>query len=413
MKKFTYARLSLMMLLQYFVWGSWYVTMGTYLGTTLNFDGIQIGSLYGAGAIAAMVSPFFIGLIADNLFATQKVLGVLHIIGGVLMYFTTTVSEFWIFYVFLLSYTLAYFPTLALTNGVSFRQMKDPEREFPWVRVWGTIGWIVAGFFILGISRLPGLENIESTNIPLRTAAISSLVMGVYSFTLPNTPPNKKPENPTFAQIIGLDALHLLKERSFLVMFIASVLICIPLMFYYSFTNLYFNEVGLHDAAFKMTFGQMSEILFLLVMPFFFVRLGVKWMVIVGMVAWVIRYALFAFGNPDELVWMFYGGIVLHGICYDFFFVTGQIYADNKSPSHLRSSVQGMMTFATYGLGFFIGSVVSGAIVSAYTQADGSHDWVTIWMNPALFAFIVLIFFGVMFNDRSADKRREPAGDDA
>ena len=232
-----------MMLLQYFVWGSWYVTMGTYLGTTLQFDGIQIGSIYGAGAIAAIVSPFFVGLIADNLFATQKVLGVLHLIGAALMYFTTTVSEFWIFYAFLLAYTLAYFPTLALTSGACFRQMEDPEQQFPWVRVWGTVGWIVAGFFILGMSRLlPGLENIEETSVPLRTAAISSLVMGIYSFTLPNTPPNEKPENPTFAQIIGLDALYLLKDRSFLVMFIASVLICIPLMFYYSFTNLFFNH---------------------------------------------------------------------------------------------------------------------------------------------------------------------------
>jgi len=403
MSKLTYARLSLMMFLQFFVWGSWYVTLGTFLGTSLGFDGVEIGSVYGAGAIAAMVSPFFIGLVADNLFATQKVLGVLHIIGAVLMYFTATVSEFWIFYAFLLAYTLAYFPTLALTSGISFRQMDNPEKEFPWVRVWGTIGWIASGFFIFGMSKISGLEGIESTNVPLKIAAVASLLMGIYSFTLPNTPPNEKPKNPTFAQIIGLDALFLLKDRSFLVIFLSSVLICIPLMFYYTFTNLFFNEVGLSDAAFKMTFGQMSEILFLLVMPFFFVRLGVKKMVLVGMGAWVVRYALFAWGDPNELVWMFYLGIILHGICYDFFFVTGQIYADNKSPIHLRSSVQGMMTFATYGLGFFIGSLVSGAIVKAYTLQDGSHDWLSIWWIPAGFAAVVFIFFALMFSDKTAD----------
>lgn len=404
-----------MMFLQFFVWGAWYVTMGTYLGTTLGFDGIEIGSVYGAGAIAAMISPFFIGLIADHLFATQKVLAAMHFIGAVFMYLAATATEFWWFYIFLLAYTLAYFPTLALTNGIGFRQMTNPKEEFPQIRVWGTIGWIAAGLVIWIIqsdiaivftSEFPYLfssdkvRDIESTNLPLKIAAMASIAMGVYSLTLPNTPPEKS-EKPDYREILGLDALTLLKDRSFLVMFLASVLICIPLMFYYSFTNLYFNEVGFENAAGKMTLGQMSEIIFLVVMPFFFIRLGVKKMVGVGMIAWVIRYILFAMGDPGSAVWMFYTGIILHGICYDFFFVTGQIYADNKAPRQLRSSVQGMMTFATYGLGFFIGSLASGAIVSAYTAADGSHDWVAIWWIPAMFALGVLVLFALTFKDNT------------
>lgn len=413
-------RLSIMMFIQFFVWGAWYVTMGTYLGATLQFDGVQIGSAYGAGAIAAMISPFFIGLIADRLFATEKVLGVMHLIGAVLMYFASTATEFWLFYLFLLAYTLSYFPTLALANAIGFHQMDNPEKEFPKVRVWGTIGWIAAGLLIWIIqsnisltfsSEFPYLfssekvRDIESTNIPFQIAAFSSILLGLYSFTLPHTPPKHKAEKIGIREILGLDALILLKDRSFFILFISSILICIPLMFYYSFTNLFFNEVGFENAAGKMTMGQMSEIIFLLVMPFFFVRLGVKKMVAVGMAAWVIRYMLFALGNPGPMVWMFYAGIILHGICYDFFFVTGQIYADNKSPKHLRSSVQGMMAFATYGLGFFIGSLISGAIVKAYTSADGSaHDWGMIWWIPAIFALVVLIFFLLVFKDNSADK---------
>ncbi len=412
-------RLSLMMFIQFFVWGAWYVTMGTYLGATLKFDGIQIGSAYGAGAIAAMISPFFIGLIADRLFATEKVLGVMHLIGAALMYFTSTATDFWLFYLFLLAYTLAYFPTLALTNAIGFHQMDNPEKEFPKVRVWGTIGWIAAGLMIWIIqsnisisfsSEFPyffeseKIRDIESTNIPFKIAAVASLILGLYSFTLPHTPPKAKTDKIGLREILGLDALVLLKDRSFLVLFIASILICIPLMFYYSFTNLFLNEVGFENAAGKMTLGQMSEIIFLLVMPFFFVRLGVKKMIAVGMIAWVLRYALFALGDSGPMVWMFYAGIILHGICYDFFFVTGQIYADNKSPLHLRSSVQGMMAFATYGLGFFIGSLISGAIVTAYTNADGTHDWGMIWWIPAVFALVVAIFFILTFKEKADQK---------
>lgn len=391
----TYIRLSLMMFLEYLVWGAWYVTMGTYLGTTLQFDGLQISSAYGTGAIAAMVSPFFVGLIADRFFATERVLGVMHLVGAVLMYFVASADNFGTFYPLLLGYTLCYMPTIALTNSVAFHQMDDAGKQFPTVRVWGTIGWIVIGLII-------GYMGIEAQALPLEIAAGLSVILGLYSFTLPHTPPKGKGEKISFADIVGLDALSLLANRSFLIFFLASVLICIPLMFYYSFTNLFLNELGVENAAGKMTMGQMSEILFLLVMPLLFRRLGVKKMMLIGMGAWALRYVLFAFGDPQGMIWMLYAGIILHGICYDFFFVTGQIYADERAPDNLRSSVQGMMTFATYGVGMFIGSLVSGPIVDMYATAEGSaipHSWKEIWIIPAVFAVLVMFVFWLMFKE--------------
>jgi nucleoside transporter len=391
-----YGRLSFMMFLNYFIWGAWYVTMSTYLLQTLEFSGTEVGIAYGAGAIAAMISPFFVGLVADRFFATERVLAVLHIIGAGLLYAVSVVDDFGAFYPFLLLYCICYFPTIALTNSVSFHAMGDDNAEFPWVRAWGTAGWIVVNLII-------GFMAIEDSALTFQIAAGVSLFMGLYSFSLPHTPPKKKGQKVTAREAIGLDALGVLKDQSFLILFIASVLICIPLSFYYSFTNGFLNEVGFENAAGKMTLGQFSEFGFLLIMPFFFRRLGVKKMILLGMAAWALRYVLFAFGNVDSLVWMFYTGIVLHGICYDFFFVTGQIYADNKAPAHLRSSVQGLMTFATYGLGMFIGTYASGLVVDAYATEGGGHDWVSIWLMPAVFAVGVMLLFFFFFKDRSVD----------
>lgn len=421
-----YSRLSLMMFLEYFIWGSWYVTMGTFLGTTLEFNGTQIGAAYGAGAIAAIISPFFVGLIADRFFATERVLAVMHLLGAGLMYMASQATSFGAFYPMLLGYTLAYFPTIALTNAICFHQMQDPESQFPRIRVWGTIGWIVAGLVILFIQsavklgfsadfpfiiQATQIRDIESTSIPLQIAAGVSILMAIYSLSLPHTPPKDKGKKMSIQEILGLDAIGLLRDRSFLVLFVASILICIPLMFYYSFTNLFLNEIVTSDgikftnAAGKMSLGQLSELFFMLVMPFFFKRLGVKWMILVGMLAWVARYLLFALGDPGGLVWMLYLGIILHGICYDFFFVTGQIYADNKAPDNLRSSVQGMMTFATYGVGFFIGSIISGMVVDAYTAGSG-HNWEQIWYVPAGLALVVFLFFLIFFKDNKTKVER-------
>lgn len=393
MKLKTRLQLSAMMLLQYFVWGCWYVTMGTYLMKTLHFDGVQVGHAYGTFAIAAMISPFFVGMIADKYFATEKLLAVLHLSGAVLLFFIAQAQQFWSFYLLLLVYTLCYTPTIALTNSMSFSQLKDPGAQFPGIRVLGTIGWIIAGLTI-------GFLGVEDKALFFEIAAACSAILGLYCLTLPHVPPKRDQQRKTISQILGLDAFSLLKKKDFAVMIISSVLICIPLMFYYSFTNPYLNESGMINAAGKMTMGQMSEIIFLLIMPFFFKRLGVKKMIVIGMAAWILRYFLFALGNNDALVWMLYAGIILHGICYDFFFVTGQIYVDRRAPKNLQHSAQGLITFATYGLGFYIGTLASGKIVDVYPLGENMHDWKMIWLIPAIFSVIVLLFFAFFFKDK-------------
>ena len=389
-------KLSSLMFLQYFVWGAWSVTMGTWLGQTLGFTGEQIGLAAGTTALAAMISPFFVGMIADRFLATEKILAVLHLIGGLVLFYGSTMSAFGPFYAVLLGYALCYMPTLALSNSLSFHQMKDPAREFPSIRVLGTIGWIVAGLLV-------GTLGLEATAMPMRLAAGASLLLGLFCFALPHTPPTRS-RRASMADVIGLEALGLLRERSFAIFVLGSFLICIPLQFYYAFANPFLNEIQVVNAAGKMTLGQMSEIGFMLVMPLFFRRLGVKNMLLVGMAAWTTRYVLFAYGNDGPLVWMLYGGILLHGICYDFFFVTGQIYVDQKAPPDLRAAAQGLIAFVTLGLGMFIGSWVSGRIVDAFALPGGGHTWEKIWIMPAAMAGAVLLLFATFFraSDRAA-----------
>ena len=388
-----------MMFLQYFIWGAWYVTVGTWLGTTLQFDGTQIGQAYGTTALAAMISPFFVGMVADRFFATEKVLAVLHLAGGVAMYFASMQTTFGAFYPLLLIHTLCYMPTLALTNAISFHNMADPGREFPAVRVLGTIGWIVVGFIL-------GRLHIEATATPLRIAAAASLLMAVYCLFLPHTPPKSKGQKVTAREVLGLDALALLRDRSFAIFILGSFLLCIPLQFYYAFTNLYLNEIGMAEPAAKMTLGQMSEIGFMLLMPVLLVRLGIKGMMLSGMAAWTLRYLLFGWGDAGSLVWMLYLGILLHGICYDFFFVTGQIYVDQQADLRIRGAAQGFIAFVTLGVGMYIGAWASGEVVAAYALPGGGHDWKSIWMVPAAGAAVVLILFAVFFRPRV----RVPAG---
>jgi nucleoside transporter len=378
------------MFLQYFVWGAWSVTLGTWLGQTLGFSGEQIGLSAGTTALAAMISPFFVGMVADRFLATEHILSALHLVGGLVLLYASAMEAFAPFYVVLLAYALCYMPTLALSNSISFHQMHDPSSQFPALRVLGTIGWIVAGLIV-------GSLAIEATALPMRIAAGGSLVLGLFCLALPHTPPTRV-RRATLADVLGLDALRLLQDRSFAVFVLGSFLICIPLQFYYAFANPFLNEIGLTNAAGKMTLGQMSETGFMLVMPWFFRRLGVKYMLLAGMAAWATRYVLFAWGNSGPLVWMLYGGILLHGICYDFFFVTGQIYVDRQAPPNLRAAAQGFIAFVTLGLGMFVGSWVSGRVVDAFASGAG-HAWDGIWIVPAAGSAAVLVLFALFFGE--------------
>jgi nucleoside transporter len=391
-------RLAAMMFLQFFVWGAWWVTMGTYLLQGLQFTGVQTAQAYSTMPWGAIVAPFLVGMVADRFFAAEKVLGALHLAGAALLYWVSTITDPFAFFWVLLAYSLCYNPTLALVNAISFNQMASPEKQFPAIRVFGTIGWIVAGWVV-------GLLAIEDQAVPLRVAAGCSALLGVFAFVLPSTPPKSLGREVRVRDVLGLDALRLMKDRSFAVFVLGSLLISIPLAFYYSFTNAFLNEAGVLNAAGKMTMGQMSEVVFMLVMPFFFVRLGVKRMLLAGMLAWAGRYLLFAFGNAQELVFMYYLGIILHGICYDFFFVTGQIYVDNAAPKEIQASAQGFITLITYGVGMLIGNWVSGPVVDLYARSVGGavvHDWTAIWLWPAAMAFAVIVLFAVFFKDEES-----------
>lgn len=390
-------KLSAMMFLQFFIWGAWFVTMGTYLSTTLHATGTQNATAYATQALGAIIAPFIIGLIADKYFSAQKILGILHIIGAGLMFLASRAADFSGFYPLILSYMIIYMPTLALVNTVSFKQMNDPGKEFPWIRVFGTIGWIVAGIIIGTLDW----EHKGSLSLTFITAAAASFILGILSFTLPDTPPAKRGQKTSVGDILGLDAIGLLKNKSYLIFFLASIAICVPLAFYYNFANMFLNEVGVQKAAGKMAFGQVSEFLFMVAMPFFFVRAGVKKMLAMGMLAWALRYVLFAYGNADSNYWMLLAGIIIHGVCYDFFFVSGQIYTDNLAGERYKNSAQGFITLATYGVGMLIGFSISGPIVDHYQTTATSHNWQSIWLIPGAIAFVVLLIFLLLFKDKN------------
>jgi nucleoside transporter len=400
MRASVFSRLSLMMFLEYFIWGAWYVTLSTFMKVKLEASDGQIGLTYGALAIATMISPFFVGMVADRFFAAQRIVGLLHILGGVLLYLATQVQDTAVFYWVILFYSLLYMPTIALTNSIAFQQMTDPGKQFPWIRVFGTAGWIIAGLII-------GTFAIERLELTFYLAAAASVSLGLFSFVLPDTPPKGREADASVASALGADAFALFKDKSYLVFFVAAILVCIPLSFYYTFANLFLTEKGIDNAAGKMILGQVSEAVFILAIPFLFNRIGVKNMLLLGMLAWILRYVFFAHGEVGSTTWMLYAGIILHGICYDFFFVTGYMYTEKKAGEKIKSAAQGLFTFATYGLGMVIGTWFSGLIGEEYTLAStnafttkADHDWLGIWYVPAYIAIGVLVYFIIFFREK-------------
>ncbi len=402
-------KLSFMMFLEFFIWGAWFVTLGTYLTQNLKADDFEIANVFSTQSLGAIIAPFIVGMIADRFFNAERVLAVLHLVGAFLLYQMYQSTAIDSFYPYVLSYMVLYMPTLALASSISFRQLSNPEKEFSSIRIWGTIGWIVAGLSISYVFKWDALASEGALKNTFLMAGIASAVLGVFSFTLPKTPPVKAlaGEKPSFSSIIGLDAIKLLKDRNFFIFFISSVLICIPLAFYYQNANLFLSEIGLENPTGKMTIGQISEVLFLLLLPVFFSKFGFKKTILVGMLAWAVRYLLFAYGNAGELTFMLIIGIALHGICYDFFFVSGQIYTDSKAGEKYKSAAQGLITLATYGVGQLIGFWVASFIADKYKDlktTDLASFWEHTWVVPAGIAFVVMIIFAIFFNDEKVSK---------
>ena len=404
MKITTRLQLSSMMFLEFFIWGAWFVTLGTFLFNNLSATGAQTGSVFSTQSWGAIIAPFIIGLIADRYFNAEKILAALHLAGAVLMYQMYNAVDITAFYPYVLAYMILFMPTLALVNSISFNQINDPEKEFSGIRIWGTIGWIVAGLLISFVFYWDAEASVKAGLMKntFLMASIASLVLGLFSFTLPKTPPKVTPGTKVkISEILGLDALKLLKDKNFALFFIASILISIPLAFYYQNANLFLLNIGMENPTGKMTIGQISEVLFLLLLPVFFKKFGFKKTILIGMLAWVIRYALFAYGNANELSFMLIIGIALHGVCYDFFFVSGQIYTNAKAGIKYKSAAQGLITLATYGVGMLIGFEIAGLITDTYKISETAFDWKMIWIIPSGIALVVFLLFAIFFNDKN------------
>ena len=391
-QKNTKTRLSLMMFFQFFIQGSWYVTMGTYLGQTLHFTGVQIGLAYSTAAIAAIISPVIVGMIADRFFSPNRVLAFLNITGALLLVWLTQINNFSLFFPVLLLYAICFMPTMSLCNSISFDNLLEPSKEFSRVRLFGSFGWIIAGILISSM-------NLEPLSTPFLIAAGISFLAGLYAFLLPYKAPEKRLEKVTVGHILGFDAFTLSKDKSFLVLLVFSALTCIPLAFYDSFTNLFIVNVGINNAAAAMSMGQVAEVIFLFAFPLLFVKLRYKGSIVAAIVAWVLMYGFFALGAHTGQTGLIYAVLPLHGFCFTFFFVSGQLFVDEKAPSSLRNSAQGLIAFATYGVGKYLGTLVAGNVVHQYTTSQDAYNWVSVWIVPFVMAVVILIGFVALFRE--------------
>lgn len=397
MSPLMFFRLSLMVFLHYFVWGAWYAMMSGYLTGPLKFTGEQNGLAYGTTAIGAMVAPFLAGILADRAFATQRLLATFHLVGAALLYLISTLTTFPLFYPALIAYTISYMAGHGLTNSLTLHHSPNPAREFPLVMMSGSVGWICAG---LTVSAL----KIDDSAGMFQLASGAALVMGLYSLTLPHTPPKGAGEKVSLRTVLGLDALKLMQDRSFAVFIICSFLVCIPLSFYFSSAGIFMNELGISNPAAKLTIGQVSDVVFLSLLPVLLLRLGAKGILIMGMVAWAVRFGLFSqFDVYRTHLWLLYLGIAIHGMCYDFIFVMGRMYVDRRATVEIRGAAQGLHAFVTLGAGMFIGSWLSGIVCDRYKTGSGAaavHEWETIWLIPAALSAVLVVLFAFLFKDR-------------
>jgi len=412
MKPLIRLKLSFMMFLEFFIWGVWFVTLGTFLGRTLNAGGLDIANVFSTQSWGAIIAPFIVGIIADRYFNAERIFGILHLVGSVLMFQMYRSESIASFFPYVLAYMILFMPTLALANSISFRQMTNPEKEFSLIRLWGTIGWIIAGLSISYVFKWDTDQAISDGLLrnTFILAGTASALLGLFSFTLPKTPPQKDvgKGQVSLSKLLGLDAIQLLKDRNFLVFFVCSILICIPLAFYYQYANPFLTDTGLENATGKMSIGQMSEALCLLLLPVFFTRFGFKNTILIGMFAWVLRYLLFAYGNAGELTFMLLIGIALHGICFDFFFVSGQIYTDAKAGEANKSAAQGLIAFATYGVGQLFGFWAAGWISDHYEPLKATsvaEFWKNVWLVPAGFSLLVMVIFAILFKPEKIEQK--------
>ncbi len=398
MQKSLKIKLSFFMFLQYFIWGSWYVSMGTYLANALKFSGQQIGAAYGAFAIGSMISPFFVGLIADRYFASEKLLAVLGLFGGAVLCALPHLSAFNAFYPTLILYCALYAPTLALGNSLSFHQLADSKKDFPRVKIFSAIGWIGGGVTL-------SLLKAEQSPVQFYVAGAASILLGLFSLALPHTPPRKTGQNVGLGEILGLDALALLKKPSFAIFIACLFLICVPLYFYFVMMSIYLTELQWSGLAGKMTLAQISDVIFLFLLPIMLQRLGYKKTIFLGILAWATRYFMLAgsVNSPGLQTVLIFGAILLHGVCYDFLFIAGQLYVDAEANERIRGACQGFIAFILWGIGAFVGTMLAGKVLAMHTltgvQGPILHNWRQIWMTPALGAAVVLVVFVIFFRE--------------